>query len=186
MIMRDQFYFILIGYMFIYTTTCMYLVLCVCTGCYFVVLYVMRIFFLFFFPSQFVLIKLCKNPEQHHVHNCSNNFIWLVDSSYLFKCKIMWKLDAQRENTKLSPSLSVLPHFSLSFLLLSSRLCFWFLFLCFDISVKSQSRFLWFQQELLTLIFINDYLVALKPLTFKASHCSILIQYTSFVGCIGI
>lgn len=58
---------------------------------------------------------------------------------------------------------------------------FWFLFLCFDISIESQSTFLRFQEGILTVILTTEYLADLKLLTFKANYCSILIEYISFV-----
>lgn len=133
------------GYVFVYTTACTCMVLCVCTGCYFVVLFVIRVFFLFFFSPQFVLIKLCKNPKQHHVHNCLNNFIWLVLAAICLNVKLCGNWMPKQKILNSPPPPPLLSPFFPSLLLQAFFFFFfWFLFLCFYISIKSQSRFLRF------------------------------------------
>lgn len=126
--------------MHMYGFVCLYRVL-------FVVLFVTRVFFLFFFfLPEFVLIKLYKNPKHHHVHNCLNNFIWLVVAAVCLNVRLCrnW-MPREKILNFVSP---YCPLFSPYFFPLSPifppsllQAIFWFLFLCFGISIKSQSSF---------------------------------------------
>lgn len=142
--------------MFMYTTSCT----CMVFVCLYRVLFCgtfcnESIFFLLFFflPPQCVLIKLCKNPEQYHVPNCLNNFIWLVLATICLKWNYVEIGCQNRKYLTFSlPLISLFfspffPPFLLQAFLsffLSFLFSFFFLFLCFDSSTKSQNRFLRF------------------------------------------
>lgn len=112
--------------------------LCVCIGCYFVVLFESIFFLLFFFlPPQFVLIKLCKNPEQYHVHNCLNTFICLVLATICLKWNYV-EIGCQNRKYLTFSLLLISLFFPLSFLPFSSRpffLSFSFFFFFLSLSL---------------------------------------------------
>lgn len=107
--------------MFMYTTSCT----CMVFVCLYRVLFCgtfWEYFFLLFFflPPQFVLIKLCKNPEQYHVHNCLNTFICLVLATICLKWNYV-EIGCQNRKYLTFSLLLISLFFPLSFLPFSSR-----------------------------------------------------------------
>lgn len=108
----------------------------VCIYIYFyVVLFVMRVFH---HPPP-VFFKLQKSPKHYHIHDCLNNFIWLVLAAICLNVRLCGNWMPRGKVVKvvklfclpLSPLSPLPPAF------LPSLLLFWFLFPCFDISIKS-------------------------------------------------
>ena len=91
--------------------------ICVCVCIYIlkkVVFFVIRVFFVFLLS----FFKFCKNPKHYHIHDCLNNFIWLLLAAVcLMGDNVEVGCQKRKQLTFVSPSLPYsLPFHSSPFL----------------------------------------------------------------------